>query len=522
MKLTFVVLVLFTLLSVPFLESAPKSRIASVIIYRERAFISKIVTANVNKGENVIKLEGLTPDLIEQSVQVEILKGDGVKIVDVRVVETYLEKPETEKINRLKAKIDSLSNLISSKQSDIEVIDGQIEFLKKLSPSQKFVVAEFENLFKFYSKVLGESIAKMKKLIKEVEKLELEKKALEDEINNISSLKNTGKSIEVRTLSESKKVVELRVSYLVFGASWSPGYEIRANSGSNMVEFNFFAFARQSTGEDWVDVPVEISTAPVFISGTLPEISPWNIEVYQPRPILKRQLETPKLERETTLEALKPETEFIVPEVESDITSVNFKLQKLSIPSDAQPHKIFLSSFSQEVPFTYYAVPKLSRYAYLVVRLKNEFDFPILPGEARIFVDGNYVSTSSLKKISPDETFDLSFGIDENIKVERRLKRKFSEYTGVLGRNKKVSYEYEITIENGKPYEVKLEVKDNFPISRDERIKVVREAPSDKEADIGADGIITWKFSMKPREKRILTVKFYIEHPKDITVIGLE
>jgi uncharacterized protein (TIGR02231 family) len=154
--------------------------------------------------------------------------------------------------------------------------------------------------------------------------------------------------------------------------------------------------------------------------------------------------------------------------------------------------------------------------------LKNEFAFPILPGKVNVFIDGKYVSSSSFNKILPGDSFDVSFGVDEAVRVERKLKRKFTEYTGLVGKNVKISYEYEIEVQNGKGREISIEVRDNFPISRNEKIKVVLESPRGEEAQIGDDGIIRWRFNLPVGGKKILSVKFYVEFPKDLKVVGLE
>lgn len=502
----------------------PKSKISFVTIYPNGAFITKLIEASVKKGENFIKISGFPESLANQSVQVEILKGDGVKIFDVKVEETYLESPEVEKIKGLKAKIDSLNDLITTKQGELDVVLGRIEFLKKLTlggERQKLTVSEIENYLKFFSKTLNENIKEKNLIEKEIESLKAEKKKLEDELGQISSEKRKGKNVEIAIYSNSSGDVELKVSYFVYGVSWNSGYEVRANSKVGKIDFDYFSFVKQMTGEDWIDVPAEISTAPVSVSGTPPELSQWTIDIYQP-PVRSEKhmpiLQMPRIEKaEIPIEPF-----YVSPEVETSITSVSFKFQKLNIPSDNQSHKIFLSSFSQESQLVYYAVPKLSRYAYLRVKLKNDFGFPILPGEARIYVDGKYVSSSLIQRILPGQMFDLSLGVDEAIKINRSLKNKFTEYIGMFGKTVKVSYEYETEIENGKGVDVFIEVKDNYPVSRNEIIKVVLESPNENEAEIGNDGIITWRFNLKAGGKKILKLKFYVEHPKDVRVYGLD
>jgi hypothetical protein len=120
---------------------------------------------------------------------------------------------------------------------------------------------------------------------------------------------------------------------------------------------------------------------------------------------LKR--EEPAVEKAET-----PEIEFLAPEVEIEPTSFSFKLrQKLEIPSDDQQHRVFISSFSESVPFIYYAVPKISRYAYLQTKLKNEFAFPILPGRLMFLLMGSMFQVLRLIRFCPGIVLMFHLGL---------------------------------------------------------------------------------------------------------------
>ena len=54
------------------------------------------------------------------------------------------------------------------------------------------------------------------------------------------------------------------------------------------------------------------------------------------------------------------------------------------------------------------------------------------------------------------------------------------------------------------------------------RGQVWRHAPDAKTAKPDDEGKLTWNLDLKPGEKRELTVKFTVEHPKDIVVDGLD
>ncbi len=45
--------------------------------------------------------------------------------------------------------------------------------------------------------------------------------------------------------------IQLRVSYVVSNASWSPKYDLRVSSADRTMDVNYFGMVEQNTGEDW-------------------------------------------------------------------------------------------------------------------------------------------------------------------------------------------------------------------------------------------------------------------------------
>jgi uncharacterized protein (TIGR02231 family) len=168
-------------------------------------------------------------------------------------------------------------------------------------------------------------------------------------------------------------------------------------------------------------------------------------------------------------------------------------------------------------------VPNISRYAYLRAGLKNPLPFPILSGQMSIFLDERFVNTTSVdKQILPDDDMSLSLGIDEGIKIEKKLLKKFTEYSGVFSKDTQINYEYAIDIGSSKDKEVNINISDNFPVSRNEQIKIALDSPKKEDAEISDDGTISWDLRLKPNEKKTLKIKFRVEHPKDLRITGLE
>ena len=208
--------------------------------------------------------------------------------------------------------------------------------------------------------------------------------------------------------------------------------------------------------------------------------------------------------------------------VNEENTSFSFVLpRKVDIVSDGQPHRVSIAKSNADAKYTWFTIPKLIQNAFLKAAMKNPFTFPLLQGSISVFLDQKLVGTASVNEtILPEGELELSLGIDEGIKIERKLVKKNTDYAGLLKKETTVYYEYAIEITNGKNKEVTLDLNDQFPISRNEKIRIETEAPKGG-ATVNDDGKITWNITLAPGAKKTIPLKFNISYPKDASVSGL-
>ena len=80
------------------------------------------------------------------------------------------------------------------------------------------------------------------------------------------------------------------LTYIVSGARWTPQYDLRAfitegKGSSSVVKLNYRASIVQSTGEDWNDVSLTLSTASPLQGTAVPSLAPyWIAEKEIPKP----------------------------------------------------------------------------------------------------------------------------------------------------------------------------------------------------------------------------------------------
>ena len=160
--------------------------------------------------------------------------------------------------------------------------------------------------------------------------------------------------------------------------------------------------------------------------------------------------------------------------------------------------------------------------AFLRGKGKNVEDYPLLGGKASVFLDNSFVASVPIKTIMPADSFSLNLGIDDAIRVERKLISRFTESVGTFSTKTRTRYEFENIIENHKKYPVEVTLTDQVPVSADEKIVVELQEPKPDVLIPDADGILRWKLKLAPGEKQVIKLKFTVEYPPSVFPYGLE
>ena len=94
--------------------------------------------------------------------------------------------------------------------------------------------------------------------------------------------------------------------------------------------------------------------------------------------------------------------------VETTGTAVTFRVGRpVAIPSDGSPHKTLITNLDMDAKLDYVTVPKIAEEAYLRAKITNTSDSILLPGPANIFHDDEFVGTTALETVVPNEEFEV-------------------------------------------------------------------------------------------------------------------
>ncbi|NLE65258.1 MAG: mucoidy inhibitor MuiA family protein [Elusimicrobia bacterium] len=535
------------------------SRITAVTVYPDTARVVRSGKVSLKEGTHTLELKDLKPYIDESSLSVS---GEGtaqVRILGAGVKTRELTRPSDERVAELEEKIQGVDDEIArAKASDaallkkekyldsVNLFSGQKvpeDLVTKMPPvSDLLAVADFVQA-QYQAVSDGRQAVAIK-----LRDLGKQRRALHEELARIrggSGQQTRSVVVDVECLRSGD--FTLNVAYNSSVVGWSPLYDARVDFEKGQVVLSSFAVVQQTTGEDWQDVALTISTSRPSLGGVMPELSSWYLRPYAPvvrQVMLKssRMLSAPAADYDDmALEAggaVMEQQAFAAPSEraqvayaasESSGASVVYKAARpVTVISDGNDVRVPLMSQTLPVTFQYATSPKLSAMAYLTSRVANGKDDQLPAGQINVFLNESFVGTSALAKtIAPEESFDLYLGVDEGVVVKRQLLEEKSDDT-MIGRipspTKKVAYKYKITVENYKPRDVTVTVYDHIPVAQDDKIKVSKFEATPKASQEGyqdREGVLVWDMTLKPREKKDVVYSFIVEYPRDMRVEGL-
>ncbi|MEA2095225.1 MAG: mucoidy inhibitor MuiA family protein [Candidatus Cloacimonadota bacterium] len=532
--------------------TAIESKITSVTVYSDRAQITRSATTFLTKGEHKILFDELPQSIEQNSIQANgkgnaILRDVTFKTEQFAQITDEKKKTLTDKLLGLQDKKITFNDKTSQAKDEKRVVKAILSKLTSTTEKTEKVELDPEKWIKmveFYrskQETLDKEIRDTDKLVRNVNN-EIDK--IQREIRELGQQDYKYKNIvEVLVDVQKDGNLKLNLSYIVYGPSWKSIYDIRVDSQEKTMHLTYKSNIFQTTGEDWINVDLKLSTAKPNISTQPPELSPHYISIYYPQPV---RMENKKSsahirggrsnEMAYTVDGMSVEQSFNAYEaeditysastVESGATSVVFDIDgSNTIKSDNEPHLVTITIQEFPAGFRYSTIPKHSQYAYLKAKVKNDSDYPFLPGDTNVFLDNNFVANSYLKAVAPTEEFWTFLGVDESIKVEYKFVKKFDETGGIfVERNKKI-FEYLIKITNNKKTQEEIVVWDQLPISQNEKIKVKLIEPAYKEnteiLKINEHKYIEWFFKPKPGEEILIPYKYSVEYPLGTQIEGL-
>ncbi|KAG8783182.1 hypothetical protein FRC12_020015 [Ceratobasidium sp. 428] len=565
--------------------------IESVSVFQaDRAEVKRRVNLELKAGQNHVDIERLPTCINEDSIRVD---GTGNAVIfDVVYHSPYRQPSLRSADSPHEEAVADARRTLEALQKEREVAEEQSKFLNSYGKTLDTKNINIEDVQKFLDMFGPRQLAVAKRIQELDVQIKQAGQAYQDAQEKVYADERgakRGTKITVTVLAETDGQAALILTYVVSNASWTPLYDVRASiakspNESSKVALHYRASITQTTGENWPDVALTLSTASPQLGSDVPSLSAWRIGFHVPPPVLNSlRSARPRAAFAKRASRAEPSSDLLM-EYESEampvamcasaappmefrqagvvsagVLSASFGISGRSdIPSDEGSHKVVIAVLDLDTELEWVCIPREKESVFLRCKVVNSSEFTLLPGEASVFMDDNFVSKSRIEHVAPNDSFKTSLGTDSALRVTypsaRTLNRTITQSNfSFLAKDNKQSiaaHSQRITIRNSRSAVVPaLRVFDHIPVSTDARIKVnvlspgglgpvVHAGSSGNEnldenknkdrvwtnaqkgvkarwanLDVGGEGTVEWECELQPNEEIELELAWEVNAP---------
>src|SRR5713226_5720280 len=499
------------------------SRITAVTLYPGSATVER--TVRVVPGMTRLEISGLPANFDPQTVQVE--SDPGIRIGEVSTQDQSRTSASNARESAIEEKIQALKDRQAVLEVDAKSAQMTAEFISRLGAPAGEKPGPIPN-----ARSLAETIEAVRRggsdAFGRIQRVQVQKREVDKQIRalerDLARLKSGAK--DVRTIAigvSAERPGEVRVSYQVNGAGWRPAYRAGLDSAGSKVLLERQGAISQTTGEDWTNVKLKLSTGQPRLSPQGVEPRPWMLSLYSPSagalselsfnraaaPAALRSAKVDELRREAPVEVQTAfTTEFEVPGA-------------VSLPSDGRKLTVSLARLSLPVKMRLRVVPRLDAAAVVTAEAERP-EGVWLAGDIQLYRDGNYAGATSWNP-QTSTGLVLPFGRDSLVRVKVDRAKDRNGARGIVGQRneREVSDLYTLTSFHKTP--VELLVLESSPLSTNDQIKVEAKFDPKPTAENWEErqGVVAWARSIAPNETLKFSAGYAISYPRDGAVTGL-
>ncbi|MBR1207959.1 MULTISPECIES: mucoidy inhibitor MuiA family protein [unclassified Bradyrhizobium] len=519
------------------------SQVDAVTVYPDGASVTRVITLDLPAGDNMLVAKDFPMGLDPSSLRVEGEAGGRLTIgaIDARPPRPVepANLPEIDKrIEALRDQREDLQGIITSAEARRKFA----EHFAEASPvgigekGEARPVSEWRAAFSAVGDevatadtAIRDAVRKQRDIDREIARLEADRAAKPP-----SKLE-----VRIELASAAATRATLRVTYAVRSARWMPLYDARLDTGAKdrkpAIELVRRAEITQSTGEDWSNVALAVSTVRVARGGNAPDLNSLIVRyplpprplaagrafdsVQQP-PALMPAPAAPPMEQQHLLK--QAEERDAVAEVSA--FQATFKIPgRVSVAANEGAKSLRISTATITPDLAVRAVPVIDPTAFLEASFVQADEAPLLPGQVSIYRDGIFVGRSRMATAAKDETVRLGFGADDKVKIERTVVKRNEGSAGLIVTTSKTDERaFKTTVRNGHDFPIKVAIQDQLPVSENDDI-VVEMLPSSTPATTtnlrDKRGVLEWAFEAKAGEVRDINFAWRMRWPKDKGVV---
>lgn len=522
------------------------SAIDNVTVYPDGATVTRVIAIDLASGDSTLVAKDFPLSLDPSSLRVEGEAGAKLTIgtIDARPPRAApsVNLPELDK------RIEALKDERADLQGAIDAAAARRKFAQRFaeaSPAGLGEKGEARPITEWRAAftAVAEEVAAAETAIRDAARKQREIDRQIAQLEADRSAKPPSKlEVRIDVASAAATKATLRVTYAVRNARWLPLYDARLDTGAKdrkpQLELVRRAEVTQSTGEDWSNVTLGVSTVRIARGGSAPELGSLVAQypqVPKPRALgsvadtampaaapMLRKMEAARGREEFDLPAQRADEQQAVAEI-GDFQAT-FKIPgRVSLGAAEGAKSLRIASMSVPADLAVRAAPVLDPTAFLEASFKQTDDTILLPGKVAIYRDGVFVGRGKLSGSAKDDIVRLGFGADNKVKVERAVLKRNEGSAGLLVTTSKTDERaFKTTVRNGHDFPIHVAIEDQLPVSENDEIVVemlpATTPPTAKDIR-DKRGVLEWSFDAKPGDVKDINFAWRVRWPKDKSMV---
>ena len=521
-------LALGTLLLAPLSAAAQQGgRIDQVLVYPGGATVERVVPVKAGQ-QQLLRVACLSARFDSDSLQIQADPALAIGEITVQTMERAAV-PDCAQ-SPLDARIRALEDQQAAIAAELAAHELALGYLKNYGSAAATPApgAQIGGTAETLRRSGLETLQRQQQLERRKQDLALQLAPLTAERERLAQANPQLRSLLIRL--NAARETELRLSYRLSQAGWEPVYRAYLDTRSGQVRLERHAQVAQSSGEDWRDVKLRLSTAQPRQASGMPSPYPWTLDLlppvsettprpaYAPAPppapapamaSAARTREAADLGFNVGVFQGEFATEFEVP-------------GRVAVAADGQRIALALGSTTLDSRLMARANPRSdSNNAYLVAEAKRPAG--VWPaGKMQLFRDGAFIGQGQLN-VGSQEQLDLYFGRDELLRVSAEPEQRNAGSAGFVGSRAEQKIARVYQVENLHQRAFTVQILESAPVARHEDIKVearLDPAPAEREWR-KQPGIAAWTMELPPGQRQRFGADYSISYPKDARISGL-
>lgn len=266
------------------LAGAIDAPVTQVTVFTDQARVVRTAQVSLN-GSQSIEFPSLRNSLDVSSVRVEA-SGAEVKRVDLERLTP--EKLRTDEAKKVLAEIEKLETELERLGLERQALSQQSDALHRLAPvaptgdplkaAPKLNAGGWAAAAQFSPDQLAKVQTKLRAVEKSVKQASESRAKWLEEARKLGN-PQTMSGWKVTAQVSGNGAATLTLTYLVRGAQWTPTWDLQLQPETNTVNLSLAGLVTQTTGEDWTQAALTLSTAIPSHAVKVPKLATWKIGV---------------------------------------------------------------------------------------------------------------------------------------------------------------------------------------------------------------------------------------------------